>query len=41
MESGKSVDEAVAGLQLPAAYQDYDMRSANAYVQALYGELEM
>ena len=38
-ESGKTVDEAVASLSLPARYQNYDMQGARAYVQALYGEL--
>ena len=39
-ESGKTVDQAVASLSLPERYKNYDMRSARAYVQALYGELK-
>ena len=38
-ESGQTVDQAVASLSLPERYQNYDMRGARAYVQALYGEL--
>ena len=38
-ESGQTVDQAVASLSLPGRYQNYDMRGARAYVQALYGEL--
>jgi cyclase len=40
MKAGKSVDEAAAGLQLPAKYKDYDMARAKANVQAIYDELK-
>jgi cyclase len=40
MKAGKSVDEAAAGLQLPAKYKDYDMARAKANVQAIYNELK-
>jgi hypothetical protein len=37
--AGKSVDEAVAGLQMPEAFKDYSLRNASANMQVLYGEL--
>ena len=38
-EAGKSVDEAVAGLELPDRYQDYGMDNARATIKAIYDEL--
>ncbi len=38
-EAGRSVDEAVANLDLPARYADYDMERAPANVEAIYTEL--
>ena len=40
MTAGKSVDEAVAGLQLPAKFKSYGMQNARAYVEAVYNELK-
>ena len=37
--AGKSVDDAVANLQLPERFKNYGMANARAYVQALYDEL--
>jgi hypothetical protein len=39
MKAGKSVDDAVAGLKLPAKFKDYDMAQAKADVQRVYDEL--
>ncbi len=39
MKAGKSVDEAAAGLRLPAKFSDYDMANAKADVQRVYDEL--
>ena len=38
MKAGKSVDDALAGLKLPDAYQDYDMTNARADIQRVYEE---
>ena len=38
-EAGRSVDEAVAGLDLQPRYPDYDLASAGRAVQAIYDEL--
>ena len=38
-EGGKSVDEAVTTLSLPAKYADYDLDRARATVQIIYDEL--
>ena len=38
-EGGKSVDEAVTTLSLPAKYADYDLDRARANVQIIYDEL--
>ena len=38
-EAGRSVEEAVANLDLPARYAGYDMERAGANVQAIYDEL--
>ena len=37
-KAGKSVDEAAAGLNLPARYRDYNMAQAKADVQRVYDE---
>jgi cyclase len=39
-KAGKSVDDAVAGLNLPARYRDYNMAQAKADVQRVYDEAE-
>ena len=38
-ESGRSVDEAAANLDLPERYADYGMEQARANVEAIYNEL--
>jgi glyoxylase-like metal-dependent hydrolase (beta-lactamase superfamily II) len=38
-EAGRSVDEAVAGLDLQPRYPDYDLAGAGRAVQAIYDEL--
>ena len=38
-EAGRSVDEAVAGLDLQPGYPDYDLSGADRAVQAIYDEL--
>ena len=40
MKAGKSVDEAVKSLGLPAKFKDYDMAQAKAGVQRVYDELK-
>lgn len=39
-EAGRSVDEAVANLAVPAKFESYKMDGAAAYVQAAYDELK-
>ena len=39
-EAGRSVDEAVANLTVPAKFESYRMDGARAYVQAAYDELK-
>ena len=38
-EVGKSVDEAVSGLELPGQYRDYGMDNARATIEVIYDEL--
>ena len=40
MKSGKTADEAAAGLKLPDRYRNYNMANAKADVQKVYEELK-
>src|SRR6185436_656327 len=40
MQSGKSVDDAAAGLALPEKYKAYSMDQSKAAVKAIYDELK-
>ena len=38
-DAGQSVDQAVASLELPDRFAEYDMEGAHAFVEAIYAEL--